>query len=492
MPLLHDHRRARLAAALALAVCALAGCAGPAPTHERPPLPVPEAYPADTPSAPSSADAAAALGWRDYFADPQLRSLIELALANNRDLRIAQLRVREARAAWGIQRAQRVPTVALAVDASRARVPGDLNLTARPIVESQYEVGLAAATWELDFWGRVRDLQDAALQDYLATDEGRRAATLALISQVANQYLALRELDERVALARRTIASRRESLRIFTRRFEVGSTSKLDLAQVQTLAAQAESLGAALEQARAAQAHALSQLLGATIDLPPDAQPLDDDAVLPDLRPGLPSALLEDRPDILAAERRLRAAHAQVAAARAAFFPTVTLTGEFGTASASLDGLFGGGSRAWSFAPTLSLPIFDGGRRQAGLDLAQVRREVAVADYEKTVQQAFRDVCDALSARRWLADQVRIQRDALAAQAERARLATLRYDDGAAAFLEVLEAQRDLLDAQQQLVQTRRALLGARVELYAALGGGSQRVARDEADSPTTPIPATP
>jgi multidrug efflux system outer membrane protein len=347
------------------------------------------------------------------------------------------------------------------------------------LIGSQYQVGLGMASWELDFWGRVRSLQDAALESYLASDAARRAASIALVAQVANNYLVLRELDERIALARRTITSREESFRIFTRRVEVGSTSRLNLTQVQTLLTQAQALGAQLEQTRAEQLHALALIVGAPVDLVPDQNPLDDHNALGELRPGLPSDLLIQRPDIVAAEHQLKAANANIGAARAAFFPRIALTSSLGTASAELDGLFAAGSLAWAFSPSISLPIFDGGRRHNNLSLAEARRDLAVANYEKTVQIAFRDVSDALSARHWLARQVAIAHTALATQSERARLSQLRYDNGAAAYLDVLDAQRDLLAAEQQLVQTRRALLTSQVSLYTSLGGGSMDSALD-------------
>jgi multidrug efflux system outer membrane protein len=458
----------RRAAAPALLTLALAGCASMAPRYESPPLPVPASFAEPAPPGPS----AAATGWRAHFADAQLRELIERALANNRDLRTAVLRVEEARASYGIQRADRFP--ALGVDAlgSRARTPGDLNITGRPLVAGQYQAELNLS-WEIDFWGRVRSLEDAALQNFLATEEARRAATVSLVAQVADSYLALRELDERLVLARQTLASREESTRIFRRREQLGAISRLDLAQVETLRTQAQALAVQLEQERAAQAHALALLVGAPAGVAPTRNRLDDDAVMAQLDAGLPSDLLVQRPDIVAAEHQLRAAHADIGAARAAFFPRIALTAGYGSASAQLDGLFDAGSRAWTFAPSISLPIFDAGRRRSQLTLAEVRRDLAVAQYEKTIQSAFRDVSDALSARRWLAEQVRIQQSTLATQTERARLAKLRYDNGAAAFLEVLDAQRDLLAAEQQLVQTRRALLSSRVALYAALGGGA-------------------
>ncbi len=455
-------------AALA-ATLALAGCASMAPPYAPPPLPVAAQYPETDPAGAHAPDVA----WQSYFADPRLQALIAQALASNRDIRIAALRVEEARAAYGIVRAEQFPTIALGASGSRARVPGDLSVTGRPMTSAQYQTGLNVSAWELDFWGRVRSLKDSALQTLLASDEARRAVGVALVAQVANGYLSLRELDERVALARATVDSRAESLRIFTRRFEVGSISKLDLTQVETLLSQALSLSAQLEQARAVQAHALAQLVGGPVDLTPDTRRFDDASVLQPLHAGLPSALLTQRPDLVAAEHQLRAAQANIGAARAAFFPTISLTAAYGTASAELSGLFDSGSGAWNFAPRLVLPIFDAGRIRANMDLAEVRRDVAVANYEKSVQGAFREVADALSNRRWLALQVDIGKTTLAAQSERARLAKLRYDNGAAPYLEVLDAQRDLLTVEQQLVQTRRALLSSQVSLYAALGGGA-------------------
>ena len=483
---------ARVLRALGAALLPLleGGCLSMAPDYQRPAAPVPTTY-EQAPTADAEAPAAATVNWRDYYTDPILQDLIDSALRNNRDLRTALLRVEEARALYGIQRADQFPTIGVQADGSRARVPGDLNLTRQPQISSQYQVGVGMASWELDFWGRVRSLKDAALQNYLASDAAARAATLSLITQVADGYLTLRELDERLALTRATIASRAESLRIFKRRFEVGAISRLDLTQVETLWQQATALGADLEQSRAAQAHALALLAGGPLALPPAGARLDDAAVMRDLPAGLPSDLLASRPDIVAAEHRLKAANANIGAARAAFFPSITLTGAYGTASAELDGLFDSGSRAWSFAPKLSLPIFDAGRRSAALDLAETRRDQAVAGYEKAIQSAFRDVSDALSARHWLAEQVEVLRATVAAQGERARLAQLRYDHGASPYLEVLDAQRDLLAAQQKLVQTRRALLSSRVGLYAALGGGTRPPALTETPTPSaTPADA--
>lgn len=452
------------------AIFFLSGCVSMAPPYAAPALPVSSVY---APETAQNGAPGAAIGWRDYFIDPQLQSLIQQALDNNRDLRTAVLRVEEARAVHGIQRSELFPTVGIQAGTDRSRTPADLNMTGKTLFASQFQVGLGMASWELDFWGRVRSLQDAALENYLATDAARRAAALGLVAQVANSYFRLREFDQRIALARQTIASRAESFRIFTRRVEVGATSRFSLTQVQTLLTQAQALGAQLEQERDAQFHALTLLVGTTIDLRPEYDQLDEQNTLIHVRPGLPSDLLFQRPDIVAAEHQLKAANANIGAARAAFFPRIALTSSLGTASAELGGLFATGSLAWIFSPSISLPIFDGGLRSANLSLAEIRRDMSVANYEKTVQAAFRDVADALSARHWLARQVSIAQTALATQTERARLSQLRYDNGASAFLEVLDAQRDLLDAEQRFVQMRRALLTSHVSLYAALGGGS-------------------
>lgn len=469
--------------ALAAATLALAGCAPMAPPYATPAPPVAPRYALDNASIHSASDMPA---WRSYFADPQLQALVMQALEHNRDLRTTALRVAEARAAYGIQRADLLPTLGGQAGVDRARVPGDLNLTGQPLLGSQYQVGLGLASWELDFWGRVRSLRDAALENYLATDAAQRAVTVGLIAQVANSYLTLCELDERLALARQSSASRQESLRIFARRVEVGSASRLNLTQIQTLLTQAQALVAQLELARAQQANALTVLVGAPVALASAPVRLEAQH-LPELPAGLPSDLLALRPDIIAAEHQLRAAHAQIGAARAAFFPRIALTGALGTASAELGGLFDSGSQAWTFSPSISLPIFNGGRLRNNLSLTEVRRDMAVANYEKTVQGAFRDVSDALAARQWLARQLAIAQDAQSAQTERARLSQLRYDNGSASFLEVLDAQRDLLVADQQTVQLRRALLSSQVSLYAALGGGAPAPAKPDSASPLPP-----
>lgn len=420
-------------------------------------------------------------GWRSYFTDPGLQTLISAALAHNGDLLAAAARAQELQAVWGMAGADRLPTLAAAVDGQRARVPGDLNLTGRPLTSGQYQAGLGFSNWEIDLWGRLRAQDEAARQGFLAADATRRAVAVSLVAQVANGWLVLRELDERLALARRTAASRAETLRIFRRREELGAASRLELTQVELLWQQAGALVAQLEQSRAAQAHALQALTGA--ELHPGDGRLADVGALAELPPGLPSDLLRNRPDLEAAEHGLLAARADVDAARTAWFPRITLTASGGTASAALDGLFRSGSAAWSIAPALALPLLDSGRRSANVDAAQARRVQAQERYRQAVRVAFRDVSDALSARRWLDEQIGIARTTLAVQAERARLARLRYDSGAARYLEVLDAERELLTAEQQLVQLRRARLSAQVGLYAALGGGVPEGAPQQASS---------
>jgi outer membrane protein, multidrug efflux system len=453
----------------------LTGCHSMAPSHQLPAMPVAQSFPT-TDNIETGANAAS-LGWQDYFADPQLLALLNSALDYNRDLRQAVLRVENARALYGIQRADLFPGLNAQGSYGRSRTPADMNLTGRPLLLNDYQVNLGVTNWELDFWGRVRNLKDAALESFLASDASRQAFTISLISEVANTYLTLRELDERLLIAKKTIATRSESFRIFKRRFEVGAISKLELNQIEILLAQAQTLEYQLQQLRATQLNALTLLVGNEITLSTTEDDFEDAHILRAIKVGLPSDMLIARPDIVAAEHMLKAANANIGAARAAFFPRITLTAAFGTASRELDNLFDSGSHAWQFAPSLTLPIFDGGRNRANLKLAEVRRDMAVATYEKTIQSAFREVADALAARQWVTKQIGTQQQTVNVQAERARLAELRYNNGATSYFEVLDAQRTLLDEQQQLVQMRRALLSSQVSLYAALGGGSQSIA---------------
>ena len=450
-----------LLAAGMLSACSLA------PTYERPEAPVAAAYPTAT-----QAGNAGATGWRDFFPDQRLHNLIDSALANNRDLRIAALRIEEARALYNIQSADQLPNFNATAGASRSRTPGTLSLSGSPAVNSTYQVGLGLAAFELDFFGRVRSLNDAALAQYLATEEAGRAAHITLVAEVAKAYLAERAFEEQYELARKTFESRESAYKLAKQRFEVGASSALDLRQNETLVQSARASLAALTRQRAQAANVLTLLVGKPLADLPAAQNLSEQNIVTEIPAGLPSDLLERRPEIRAAEQRLRAANANIGAARAAFFPRISLTASTGTASNDLSGLFESGSRTWSFVPQLVLPIFDAGRNSANLSLADVRRNVAVADYEKTIQVAFREVADALAGRAALDEQIDAQRAVLDAQAERLKLADLRYQSGVASSLEVLDAQRELFSAQQSLVQARLLRLTNAIDLYRALGGG--------------------
>lgn len=446
---------------LLLASCALR------PDDVRPAPPIPSAYAGPV----QQLGSIARIGWRDFFQDPQVRSLIEETLANNRDLRVAAGRLEEARAAFRIQGSALYPQLDAVGTGTRGRTPADLSITGRAVTSGQYQSVLSTG-WEIDFWGRLRNLRESALQQYLATSEARRAVATALVAQVANSYLLEREYEERIAIARHTVATREDSLRIMRRRYEVGSGSKLEMTQAQTLLAQAQTAVQALEQDQEINRNALALLVGRPVEIAPGPLRLSEAGDAPLLPAGLPSDLLANRPDVIAAEHRLQAANADIGAARAAFFPNITLTGAYGTASAELDGLFKAGSGTWSSTPALHLPIFDAGRNGARLASANARRDIAVAEYEQTIQGAFRDVSDALVQRRQLAAQIATVQDMLSALKERARLADLRFANGRSAYLEVLDAQRDLFETEQRLVQLRRSYFASGVALYAALGGG--------------------
>ncbi len=453
--------------AVVLAAALAAGCSF-VPEYLRPAPPVPAQWPAEV-----RADGARAAlpDWREYFPDARLQALIAAALEHNRDLRIAAARVDEARALYGVQRADRLPNVSAGAGQNAARTPADLSARGRDTISRRYDVNVSLLSFELDFWGRVASLNEAAKASFLATEEARRAFRLSLIAGVADAYLSLQEAEERAGLAARTVAARAETLRLVGARREVGLAGDLDYLQADGAHESARAELASLERQRAVAANFLRALVGSERDDWPPGRSLGEQGIVPDLAAGLPSDLLVRRPDILAAEQRLLAANASIGAARAAFFPRIALTAASGTASAELSGLFDGGSRAWSFQPTLSLPIFSGGRLTANLDLAEARKEIAVAEYEKAIQQAFREVADLLVAREKLAGQLAAQEAFDRTQQQRLVLAEARYAAGVSSFLEVLDAQRDAFAARQGVIQTRRALLAAAAQLYKALGG---------------------
>ena len=457
--------------AAALVAAALLGGCSLIPAYERPAAPVPQTFGAGQPAAASDLPAAAETlpDWQSYFPDPALHALVEAALANNRDLRLALARVEEARALAGVARADRFPTLAAQADGSRTRTPADLSSTGTARTSSRYDANLGITAFELDFWGRVAALSDAARAQYLASDEAAQSFRVSLIGDVVSTAYQFAALAEQSRLADETLKTRAESLDLIRKRFDAGLASQLDVLAAESLVETVRAQAADLARQRAQAENALRLLVGAP-DTVPTASVL---APLSELTPGLPSDVLLRRPDVRAAEQRLIASNANIGAARAAFFPRIALTGEFGTASSALSGLFGSGSTAWLFQPVLSLPLFDAGRNQANLEVAQARKVQAVADYEKTLQQAFREVADALSARTTYRDQLTAQEANLRTQEARLERVRARERAGLSSYLEVLDASRDAFSAQQAVVTTRLQLQSARIALYKALGGGA-------------------
>src|SRR5690606_25051957 len=428
--------------------------------------PLPSTTPSSTPTPDDGAPLVADIGWRDFFADPRLDQLVAQALENNRDLRVAMLNVERARAQYRIRRADRMPS--LGGEVSMTRAGGD-NVD----VSESYSASAGIAGFELDLFGRVHNLGQAALQQYFATEEARRSAQLALIAQVANTWLALAADTELLAIARDSLASHEASFELTGQRQALGAVSGLDLNQSRTLVEAARSDVARFEGQVAQDRNALALLVGGQVE--PSLLP---DAFVPEvsgitaLPAGLPSEVLLRRPDVLAAEHQLRAATANIGAARAAFFPSITLTGSIGSTSDQLSGLFDGGSGMWSFIPRVNIPIFQGGRLAAALGVAKADRDIALAEYEKAIQSGFREVADALALSATLARQREAQ-EALAEAAGRAHaLSQARYDAGLDSYLVLLDAQRTLYAARQSLVATQLAEQANRVTLYKVLGGG--------------------
>jgi len=462
-----DRTMQRALTALGLAaLLGAGGCMSLAPEYQRPAAPVPAAYPNDAVPAGAAAPAAADVDWQAYFADPRLKRLIEIALANNRDLRIAVLNIEQARATYQVKRADELPTVGAGVQATRQ--PGSSGG-----LVNTYSVGVQVSSYELDFFGRVRSLSQAALAQYLATDEARKTVQIALISSVANGYLNLLADDELLRVTRDTLATREESFKLTKLKFDNGAASELDFRQAESLLEGARVTLASTVRQRALDENALVLLLGETLpaDLPVPL-PLAGQQVSAELPAGLPSELLARRPDVRSAEQQLIAANANIGAARAAFFPRITLTASAGTASTELSGLFKSGTWALTGTAQLLQPIFDAGRNRANLDIAKVNREIAVAQYEKAIQTAFREVADSLAGRATLGEQLRAQVAQRNAAEVSFKLADLRYRSGAASYLDVLDAQRSLFTAQQATVQVQALQVQNLVTLYKVLGGG--------------------
>ncbi|MFZ6047074.1 efflux transporter outer membrane subunit [Pseudomonas sp. CR3202] len=450
--------------ALSLGGCSLA------PTYERPEAPVAQDW--STASDQSGAEVGG-LDWHGFIVDAELRRLVGIALDNNRSLRQTLLDIEQARAQYRIQRADRVPGLAAGASGNRQHLPADLSTNGAAEVSSNYQVGLALPEYELDLFGRVKSLTDSALEQYLATEEAGRSARIALVAEVSQAYLIYSGAQQRLELTHRTLASREESFVLIEQRRNAGAATALDYQEALGLVEQSRAELERNQRQKQQGFNALVLLLGtpdaaATI---PAVSP-ERLRVLQDIAPGTASKLIARRPDILAAEHRLKARNADIGAARAAFFPRITLTGSFGTSSAEMSGLFEGGSRAWNFVPNLTLPLFDAGRNRAGLDLAEVRKDSAVAVYEGSIQTAFREVADALAATDTLRREEAARRSLAGTSRETLKLARARYEGGVDSHLRYLDAQRSSFINELALIEISTERQVALVDLFRALGGG--------------------
>jgi multidrug efflux system outer membrane protein len=470
---------------LAVALAALLPACTLEPHYDRPASPVPPLE-----GGAAGGTAAADIGWREFFPDPQLQELIALALADNRDLRVAVLNVQSAQAQYRIQRAQLFPTIDASATEQVARIPlsvlegqippgvlggGGGKGIALPsgITTHTYEVALGFTNYELDVFGRIRSLSHAALQQYFSSGETRRSVQLTLVAEIATAYLTVLADQTLLDITRETLKSQEDSYALTQKLFDGGTGTELALRQAETTVDTAKANVAVYNRQLAQDRDALQLLLGAPIPQGIDfSRGLDRGNMVAELEEGIPSDVLVRRPDVLAAEHQLMAANAQIGAARAAFLPSISLTGNFGTESIQLSGLFKGGSNAWTFSPQISVPIFAGGANVANLQATKLARDTAVAQYEKAIQTAFQEVADALVARGTLDDQLAAQQALVTASEKAYRLADMRYRGGVDTYLNALIAQVALYSAQQQLQVVRLTRLQNLVTLYKALGGG--------------------
>lgn len=462
-----------LAVALGLA---LPGCSL-IPHHTPPEAPVDDAWPQGPAYRAETDTAATALGWQDFFRDPKMQQLIGVALEHNRDLRVAALNVQAYRAQYRIQRSALFPSVDAGVSGSRQRLPADLSTTGSSEIHSQYGLDVGISSYELDVFGRVRSLSRAALETYLATEQAQRSIRIGLIADVASAYLTWQTDQALLEVTANTLESYTRSLRMIEAAQHEGTSSALDVRQARTLVDSARTQLILYTRQVAQDANALQLLLGTRIPsdsvrgLPLNAQ------LLREMPAGLPSDLLQRRPDILAAEHRLLADNANIGAARAAFFPSISLTAFAGSASSQLGDLLKGGQGTWGFVPQINVPIFNGGRLRANLDYAVIQKDIGVALYEKSIQTAFQEVADGLAAKGTFTEQLQSQRDLVQASQEYFAMAQQRYDEGVDNYLTLLDAQRQLLSSRQKLLSDRLLQLDSQVQLYKALGGGWEQSA---------------
>ncbi len=453
---------------MALCVVLASGCTL-APSYVRPEAPVPDAYErgAELTSQASPPE------WKHFFTDPTMQRLIQLALDNNRDLRLAVLNIEAVRAQYGIQRADLLPTVEAAAESTAQRLPSDVSDTGVAGISRQYSATLGFSGFELDLFGRIRSLTERALENFYSAEMDARSARISLIAEVAGTYLQLVADRELLDVTRATHANRQGQYELVLNKFNSGVASRLEVSQARSIVEEARSNVARYSTSVGQAENALALLLGCPLprDLP-DVRKLSDVQMLADIPEGLPSDLLERRPDIQAAEHSLKAANANIGAARANFFPRISLTGSLGTLSSDASDLFGSGAGFWSFIPSVSLPLFDTGRNVASLELSEAERDMAVASYEKSIQTAFREVADTLTQRRFIDEQLDAEHALLSSTRDSYDLASYRYDVGVDSYLNVLDAQRSLYTAQQSFIATRLLRETNALTLYKSLGGG--------------------
>jgi multidrug efflux system outer membrane protein len=472
---------------MACAACLVLASCNFAPHYQQPDLPVASTFESADIATPGGDRLASEITWEVFFRDPTLKQLIATALERNRDLAASVARIDQAQALYRVQRSAQFPQLSAGADATRTKTPlnvvepEDAN-TNTSIHFNQYSVQVAVTSFELDFWGRVANMSESARRNYLATVEATQAFRLSLISNVAATYYAILSGNEGIALAQHTLATRQYAREVAKERLDAGATSLVDFQQASILVTQAETQLAELQRTTGQQRNQLAILIGGPLLVDIRARhEMGDADQFSELDAGLPSSLLTLRPDVRAAEQSLRAADADIGAARADYFPRISLTGNFGYVSPELSDLFVPGKQAWLISGFVTLPIFDAGRRRAQVSFSEARQTELVANYQKTVQVAFREVSDALIARQRLKEQIAAQERAVAAEERLAEAAELRYQNGISIYLEVVDAKRSLFAAQQQLIQLRAAALQNGASLYVALGGGQDAPRPDQA-----------
>ncbi|RMQ42727.1 Outer membrane efflux protein [Pseudomonas cichorii] len=454
-----------VAASIMLGGCSLI------PDYQRPPSPVAASYPGPADISGLADIAAADQGWRNFFRDPVLAQLIQSSLSNNRDLRMAVLNLEAYQAQYRIQRSDLFPAVSASGSGTRQSLPTDVSLLDERTISSTYSATLGISAYELDLFGRNRSLAREDLETYLSSEQARRSTHLSLVANVANAYLSWRADQEQLKLTRDTLQTYEQSLKLTQQQGSAGTASALAIRQARTSVESARARSAQYERLVAQDLNALTLLVGTNVSDSLPALPLSSE-LLGSVPAGLPSQLLQRRPDILEAEHLLKAANANIGAARAAFFPSISLTANAGTSSTELSGLFKAGSGGWLFQPQINIPVFNAGNLRASLDYSKIQKDVRVAQYEKSIQTAFQEVADGLAARQTYTQQLVAQRDSLSANEDYYRLAEARFRNGLDSSLTLLDAQRSLFNAQATLISDRLAQLAAEVNLYKALGGG--------------------